>query len=95
MEVRDFTDEMLEKLQQAHAAVQNTSHYMDYMMDMDSKDLSGDNKWVRTSHCIPSRTGVIKEKDGKLYIIIQVDNNLKTRYYVTNKVEELLGLQKS
>lgn len=92
MEVRDFTEAMLEKLQQAHAAVQNTSHYVDYIMDMDSKDLSGDNKWVPTNRCIPSKTGVIKEKDGNLYIIIQVSNNLKTRYYVTPRVRELLGL---
>ncbi len=92
MEVREFTDAMLTKLTEAHIAVQNTPHYVDYVMDMDSKDLSGDNKWVPTCQCIPTTTGLIKEKDGELYIITQPGPNSKKRFYVTERVKELLDL---
>lgn len=94
--MKEFTNEMLNKLTEANNSVKGTNKYFKFHMSC-SKKYDDDNRW-KFIHCwgIPNTTGKIKTFKGQTHIIIEIKDhfggNALVRYEVTDAVKELLGI---
>lgn len=86
--MKEFTKEMLEKLQAANDSVKGTREYCKYYMQ---QDFLHNGRWNFCFHMIPYTTGKIKTVKGKMYIVTESAYDVK-RYAVTDEVKELLGI---
>lgn len=86
--MKEFTQEMLEKLQAASDAVKGTREYSRYYMQQEFKH---NGRWCFCYHAIPYMAGKIKTFKGRTYIITESIYDVK-RYAVTEEVKELLGI---
>ena len=90
--MKEFTKEMLEKLEAANDAVRGTSNYCLYHMQADSKH---DGRWKFIGWGIPHTTGKIKTFKDKTYIIVEYIGCCERyleRFEVEGPVNELLGI---
>lgn len=90
--MKEFTNEMLQKLTAANDAVRGTADYTKYHMTCDSKR---DGRWRFICWTIPHTTGKIKTFKDKTYIIAEyvgVDERYLERFEVREEVKELLGI---
>lgn len=87
--MREFTSEMLGRLNKANETVKGTSNYNKFSMPMDFLD---GKKWKFAMWGTPCMVGVIKTVKGKMYIITTDSYGYSTRYTVTDEVRELLEL---
>lgn len=90
--MKEFTKEMLQKLEAANEEVKGTCDYTKFHMPCESKR---NGRWHFICWTIPHTTGKIKTFKDKTYIItehgISSDKYLG-RYAVNEEVKELLGI---
>lgn len=86
--MKEFTQEMLEKLQAANDAVKGTREYSTYYMQQEYKR---NGRWHFCYHGIPHMSGKIKTFKGNTYIITESAYDTE-RYFVHDAVRELLGI---
>ena len=90
--MKEFTQEMLDKLHAANDATRGTVEYTKYHMQCDFKH---NGKWKFCGWSIPYTTGKIKTVKDKTYIIAEYVGCIERhpeRYEVDNAVKELLGI---
>lgn len=87
--MKEFTQEMLDKLTEANNKMKGTSGYYKFHMLCEAKSESG--RWFVISHSVPYQTGIIKSFKENTYIITE-NSYYKERYHVTDVVKELLGI---
>jgi hypothetical protein len=80
---------MLAALTVANNMVKGTTSYHKYYMEAEAKN--DKHRWFFLGHAVPSQTGIIKTYKGNTYIITESSTSI-TRYHVTDKVKELLGI---
>lgn len=89
--MKEFTQEMLNKLVDARNNVKGTSEY--YKFDMASECKTQKGKWIFVGYYIPYTIGHIKTFKDNTYIVTgskSTDN--EHRYFVTEDVKKLLGI---
>jgi hypothetical protein len=86
--MKEFTQEMLEKLQAANDAVKGTREYNTYYMQQEYKR---NGRWHFCYYTIPHMAGKIKTFKGSTYIITE-NAYVVERYAVNDAVKELLGI---
>ena len=86
--MKEFTQEMFEKLTAANDAVKGTREYSKYYME---HELKRNGRWKFCYHTIPHMVGKVKTFKDRTYIITENAYGVE-RYAVTNEVKELLGI---
>ena len=87
--MKEFTQEMKNKLTEANNSVKGTNKYNKFYMETDCKNERG--RWFFVGNYIPYSTGIIKTFNGNTYIITEGSMGM-SRYHVTDVVKELLGI---
>lgn len=89
--MKEFTKEMLNKLEAAANEVKGTSQYSKFYMETQCKNEKG--RWFFAGYYIPYTIGHIKTFKENTYIVTgSKANDNEHRYLVTENVKTLLGI---
>lgn len=86
--MKEFSQEMLEKLQKANDAVRGTKEYYKFYMETECRT---NGRWHFIGHGIPNGIGTIKTLKGKTYIMCEFFGDME-RFAMTEAVKELFGI---
>lgn len=87
--MKEFTQEMLDKLTSANESVKGSVYYNTYRMQSSAKT---NGRWKFIGYGIPYTTGEIKTVKLTTYIITKTASFGECRWEVTINVRELLGI---
>ena len=88
-----ITQDMIDKIINAHEQNKGTPNYTDYLMELSYKV---DNRWVFCGYGIPYRINTeyyLKKIKNKLYIYVLTKDKYLERFEVNRFVSELLNLE--
>lgn len=90
--MKEFTQDMLNKLRDATNSVKGTKDYNKYYME-NSHKWDGKREWHFDGFSIPYNIGTISQFKGKLYIkVTRPCDHCTERWTITPTVRELLNL---